>query len=121
MPVVDRPADQLLDERTPLDEAAARLLVHGLVVQRLQDVGGCLSAASSDPMFDPAALAEAGVVVVTVNCRVGAEGFAFLDDAPPNRGFLNQIAALEWVQLNISAFDGDPGRVTVAGVSAGAG
>nr|WP_203620084.1 carboxylesterase family protein [Streptomyces anulatus] len=72
-------------------------------------------------MFDPAALAEAGVVVVTVNCRVGSEGFAFLDDAPPNRGFLDQIAALEWVQRNISAFGGDPGRVTVAGVSAGAG
>ncbi|YCK39818.1 carboxylesterase family protein [Actinomadura sp. ATCC 39365] len=53
--------------------------------------------ARTDPMYDPAALAGAGLVVVTVNCRVGAEGFAFLDDAPPNRGFLDQIAALEWV------------------------
>ncbi|MGW3348824.1 carboxylesterase/lipase family protein [Nonomuraea rubra] len=93
----------------------------GLPVLVWIPVGGYLSAASSDPMFDPAALAEAGVVVVTVNCRVGAEGFAFLDDAPPNRGFLDQIAALEWVQRNIAAFGGDPGRVTVAGVSAGAG
>ena len=93
----------------------------GLPVLVWIPVGGYLSAASSDPMFDPAALAEAGVVVVTINCRVGAEGFAFLDDVPPNRGFLDQIAALEWVQRNIAAFGGDPGRVTVGGVSAGAG
>ncbi|MFE9572762.1 carboxylesterase/lipase family protein [Streptomyces sp. NPDC006692] len=93
----------------------------GLPVLVWIPVGGYLSAASSDPMFDPAALAEAGIVVVTINCRVGAEGFAFLDDVPPNRGFLDQIAALEWVQRNIAAFGGDPGRVTVGGVSAGAG
>jgi para-nitrobenzyl esterase len=93
----------------------------GLPVLVWIPVGGYLSAASSDPMFDPAALAEAGVVVVTINCRVGVEGFAFLDDVPPNRGFLDQLAALEWVQRNIAAFGGDPGQVTVAGVSAGAG
>lgn len=93
----------------------------GLPVLVWIPVGGYLSAASNDPMLDPAALAEAGVVVVTINCRVGAEGFAFLDDVPPNRGFLDQIAALEWVQRNIAAFGGDPGQVTVAGVSAGAG
>ncbi|RBQ16723.1 carboxylesterase/lipase family protein [Spongiactinospora rosea] len=93
----------------------------GLPVLVWIPVGGYVSAASSDPMFDPAALAEAGLVVVTINCRVGAEGFAFLDDVPPNRGFLDQIAALEWVQRNIAAFGGDPGQVTVAGVSAGAG
>ncbi|MFJ2509819.1 carboxylesterase/lipase family protein [Streptomyces griseoviridis] len=93
----------------------------GLPVLVWIPVGGYLSAASSDPMYDPAALAKAGVVVVTLNCRVGAEGFAFLDDVPPNRGFLDQIAALEWVQRNIAAFGGDPGRVTVGGQSAGAG
>lgn len=93
----------------------------GLPVLVWIPVGGYLAAASSDPMYDPAALAVAGVVVVTINCRVGAEGFAFLDDAPPNRGFLDQIAALEWVQRNIAAFGGDPGQVTVGGVSAGAG
>ncbi|MEV0308010.1 carboxylesterase/lipase family protein [Nonomuraea fuscirosea] len=93
----------------------------GLPVLVWLPVGGYVSAASNDPMFDPAALAEAGLVVVSVNCRVGAEGFAFLDDAPPNRGFLDQIAALEWVRRNIAAFGGDPGRVTVGGTSAGAG
>ncbi|WP_226899595.1 carboxylesterase/lipase family protein [Nonomuraea phyllanthi] len=93
----------------------------GLPVLVWIPVGGYVSAASSDPMYDPAALAEAGLVVVTINCRVGVEGFAFLDDAPPNRGFLDQIAALEWVQRNIAAFGGDPDLVTVAGQSAGAG
>ncbi|MEW2354865.1 carboxylesterase family protein [Spirillospora sp. NPDC029432] len=104
-----------LDIGTP-DPGAA-----GLPVLVWIPVGGYVSAASSDPMYDPAALAEAGIVVVTINCRVGAEGFAFLDDAPPNRGFLDQIAALEWIQRNIAAFGGDPGQVTVGGVSAGAG
>ncbi|MGW5049818.1 carboxylesterase family protein [Actinokineospora sp. NPDC004072] len=104
-----------LDVGTP-DPGAA-----GLPVLVWIPVGGYLSAVSSDPMYDPAALTAAGVVVVTINCRVGAEGFAFLDDAPPNRGFLDQIAALEWVQRNIAAFGGDPGRVTVGGLSAGAG
>lgn len=93
----------------------------GLPVLVWIPVGGYISALSSDPMYDPAALAGAGLVVVTINCRVGAEGFAFLADAPPNRGFLDQIAALEWVQRNIAVFGGDPDRVTVAGQSAGAG
>ncbi|MGD6756429.1 carboxylesterase/lipase family protein [Streptomyces sp. BH105] len=104
-----------LDVGTP-DPGAA-----GLPVLVWLPVGGYVSAASSDPMYDPAALSEAGIVVVTINCRVGAEGFAFLDDAPPNRGFLDQIAALEWVRRNIAAFGGDPDRVTVGGTSAGAG
>ncbi|WP_367038320.1 carboxylesterase family protein [Streptomyces sp. Je 1-332] len=93
----------------------------GLPVLVWIPVGGYVSAASSDPMYDPAALADAGVVVVSINCRVGVEGYAFFDDAPPNRGFLDQIAALEWVQRNIAAFGGDPDQVTVGGVSAGAG
>ncbi|MFB7852959.1 carboxylesterase/lipase family protein [Streptomyces sp. NPDC056053] len=93
----------------------------GLPVLVWLPVGGYVSAASSDPMYDPAALAGAGLVVVTINCRVGVEGFAFLDDAPPNRGFLDQVAALQWVRGNIAAFGGDPDRVTVAGQSAGAG
>ncbi|MFD7120476.1 carboxylesterase family protein [Streptomyces sp. NPDC059922] len=75
---------------------------------------------SSDPVYDPTALAGAGLVVVRVNCRVGAEGCALLDDAPLNRGFLDRIAALEGVRRNIASFGGDPGRVTVVGQSAGA-
>ncbi|MFC4015357.1 carboxylesterase/lipase family protein [Nonomuraea purpurea] len=64
--------------------------------------------------------ARDGVVCVTINYRLGAEGFVYLGDGTANLGLLDQIAALEWVQDNIAAFGGDPGKVTVAGQSAGA-
>jgi para-nitrobenzyl esterase len=64
--------------------------------------------------------ARDGVVCVTINYRLGCDGFLLLDDATPNRGLLDQIAALEWVQENIAAFGGDPGNVTIFGESAGA-
>ncbi|MFJ5725471.1 carboxylesterase/lipase family protein [Streptomyces sp. NPDC093149] len=83
--------------------------------------GAYIAGASSDPMYDPAALTGAGLVVVSINYRVAVEGFVLVEGAPANRGFLDQIAALEWVQRNIAAFGGDPDRVTVAGQSAGAG
>ncbi len=73
------------------------------------------------PEYDGSNLAHGGVVVVTFNYRVGLEGFGYVDGAPANRGLLDQVAALEWVQNNISAFGGDPGRVTVFGQSAGGG
>ena len=59
--------------------------------------------------------------MVTFNYRVGAEGFGHFPGTPANRGLRDQIAALRWVQDNIAAFGGDPGRVTVFGESAGAG
>ncbi|GAA5140423.1 carboxylesterase family protein [Pseudonocardia adelaidensis] len=83
--------------------------------------GAYITAVGSDPTYDPAGLCEAGLVVVSLNYRVGVEGFALLDGAPPNRGLLDQVAALGWVQRNIARFGGDPARVTVAGQSAGAG
>ncbi|MEI5527204.1 carboxylesterase family protein [Streptomyces brasiliscabiei] len=77
---------------------------------------------SGSPGYDARHLARAGdLVVVTFNYRVGIEGFASLDGAPANRGLLDQVAALEWVRDNITAFGGDPGQVTVFGESAGAG
>ncbi|GII58091.1 carboxylic ester hydrolase [Planotetraspora thailandica] len=83
--------------------------------------GAYIAGASSDPMYDAAPIASHGLVVVTINYRVGVEGFAQIEGAPANRGLLDQIAALEWVKRNISAFGGDPERITVAGQSAGAG
>jgi para-nitrobenzyl esterase len=76
---------------------------------------------SANPRSDGAVLAAAGAVVVSVNYRLGMEGFAHLTGAPDNRGLLDQTLALRWVQENIAAFGGDPGNVTVFGQSAGAG
>jgi para-nitrobenzyl esterase len=64
--------------------------------------------------------ARDGVVCVTINYRLGIDGFLFLDDGTSNLGLLDQIAALTLVQENIAAFGGDPGNVTVFGESAGA-
>ncbi|TWS25204.1 carboxylesterase family protein [Tsukamurella sputi] len=83
--------------------------------------GGYMAGTAADPMFDPTALASEGLVVVSVQCRMGAEGFALLDGAPSNRGLLDQIAALEWIRRNIAAFGGAPDTVTIAGTSGGAG
>ena len=83
--------------------------------------GGYVIGSSSLPEFDGGRLAANGVVVVTLNYRLGMEGFAQIDGAPANRGLLDQVAALHWVRENIRAFGGDPNRVTVFGESAGGG
>jgi para-nitrobenzyl esterase len=83
--------------------------------------GGAFSNGNSAVrMYDGYAFARDGVVLVTVNYRLGVDGFALLPDAPPNRGLLDQVAALEWVRDNIAAFGGDPANVTIFGESAGA-
>jgi para-nitrobenzyl esterase len=76
---------------------------------------------SSLPEYDGGCLAAGGAVVVTLNYRLGIEGFGYIEGAPANRGLLDQVAALRWVRDNIRAFGGDPGRVTVFGQSAGGG
>ena len=73
------------------------------------------------PEYDGSHLAHGGVVVVTFNYRVGLDGFGYVARTPANRGLLDQVAALQWVQDNISAFGGDSNRVTVFGQSAGGG
>lgn len=82
--------------------------------------GGFTAGSGGAPLYDGAAFARDGVVLVTVNYRLGVSGFLHLPDAPDNRGLLDVLAALRWVAANAAAFGGDPGAVTLAGQSAGA-
>ncbi len=77
-------------------------------------------ATGASPWYDGTRFAQDGVVLVTINYRVGAEGFLYLHDGIANIGLQDQIAALEWVHENIGAFGGDPDNVTIFGESAGA-
>lgn len=86
--------------------------------------GGAFTGGSGrNPWYNGSSFARQGVVVVTINYRLGALGFLQLGDEFPgsgNCGLLDQVAALRWVQDNIAAFGGDPRNVTVFGESAGA-
>jgi para-nitrobenzyl esterase len=82
--------------------------------------GGFVTGSTRSPLYDGTAFARDGVVLVTLNYRLGVPGFLDLPGAPRNRGLLDVIAALRWVRENIAAFGGDPGNVTLAGQSAGA-
>jgi para-nitrobenzyl esterase len=91
--------------------------------------GGALtSGSSSERLYDGAKLAAHGVVVVSINYRLGILGYLAHPQLSAesaqrisgNYGLLDQIEALRWVQRNISAFGGDPAKVTIAGESAGA-
>lgn len=82
--------------------------------------GAFARGAGSLPVYDGSRFARHGVVCVTINYRLGADGFLYLDRAASNRGLLDQVAALTWVRDNIAAFGGDAANVTVFGESAGA-
>lgn len=89
--------------------------------------GGFVAGDGSEPRYDGEAMARRGVVAVTLNYRLGLFGFLAhpeLSEESPrkasgNYGLLDQAAALRWVSENVAAFGGDPGRITVAGESAG--
>jgi carboxylesterase type B len=83
-------------------------------------ISGGMFEAGSGASYDGSRFARDGIVCVTINYRVGAEGFLYLPDGSANLGLLDQIAALEWVRDNIASFGGDPGNVTIVGESAGA-
>jgi len=83
-------------------------------------IQGGMFELSSTAAYNGSSFARDGVVCVVINWRPGAEGFLYLGDGVANVGLLDQVAALEWVQENISAFGGGPGNVTVFGESAGA-
>ena len=90
--------------------------------------GGFNEGSSSVAVYNGAELATKGVIVVSVNYRVGPLGFLAHPEltresehhSSGNYGLLDQIAALQWVRRNIAAFGGDPNQVTVFGQSAGA-
>lgn len=82
--------------------------------------GSFTSGSGAVPGYDGRRFARDGVVVVTINYRLGAHGFLWFGEGPANLGLLDQIQALRWVRENIAAFGGDPASVTVCGESAGA-
>ena len=89
--------------------------------------GAFVQGSSATPFYDGAHFAEKGVVLVSFNYRLGVFGFFAHPEltaesahhSSGNYGFLDQIAALQWVQRNIAQFGGDPNRVTIFGESAG--
>jgi para-nitrobenzyl esterase len=98
---------------------AVMVFIHG---------GSFIRGAAGVPLYDGSALARRGVLVVTINYRLGRLGYFAhpalsaenADGMVGNYGMMDQIAALKWVQRNIRAFGGDPAKVTVFGESAGA-
>ena len=121
------PFDQLLGDQGRPGEDCLNLNVwtrdpggHGLPVMVWIHGGAFMRGSGALPIYDGSRFAKAGVVCVTINYRLGVDGFLYLGDGTANRGLLDQIAALEWVQENIEAFGGDPTRVTIFGESAGA-
>ena len=89
--------------------------------------GGFVAGDGSEPRYDGESMARKGIVSLTVNYRLGVFGFMAHPEltkesphhASGNYALLDQNAALQWVRKNISAFGGDPNKVTIAGESAG--
>jgi para-nitrobenzyl esterase len=106
--------------KTAGDKLPVLVWIHG---------GGLTEGAGSVKVYDGEELAKKGIIVVTINYRLGVLGFLAHpeltaespDHVSGNYGLLDQLAALKWVKNNIAAFGGDPGCVTIAGQSAGAG
>ncbi|PJE94554.1 carboxylesterase [Streptomyces carminius] len=92
----------------------------GLPVMVFVHGGGFVAGSTRSALYDGSAFARDGVVLVTLNYRLGIAGFLDLPGAPANRGLLDVVAALRWVRENIAAFGGDPHNVTLFGQSAGA-
>jgi len=89
--------------------------------------GGAIAGDGSEKRYDGASMARRGMVVVTINYRLGVFGFLATPElaaespqhAAGNYGLLDQAAALDWVRRNVEAFGGDPSRITIGGESAG--
>jgi para-nitrobenzyl esterase len=89
--------------------------------------GSLVGGSSSEPLYDGVRIAQRGIVFVSINYRLGLLGYlahpALSAESSQhlsgNYGLLDQIEALRWVRDNVAAFGGDPGKVTIAGESAG--
>lgn len=89
--------------------------------------GGLMAGSGSEPRYDGSSIAKEGVIGVTANYREGVFGFFAHPELTAasdykgsgNYGFLDQVAAIQWVKDNIGAFGGDPARITIVGESAG--
>lgn len=81
--------------------------------------GGFVTGSPASPWYDGAAFARDSVITVSISYRLGLDGFGLFGESNANRGMLDWLCALHWVQDNIASFGGDPARVTVAGQSAG--
>ncbi|MGL4606750.1 MAG: carboxylesterase/lipase family protein [Eubacteriaceae bacterium] len=101
----------------PQKELPVYVFIHG---------GAFATGSGTEMMFDGSRMAQEGLIVVTINYRLGAFGFLATDalkkeqGTTGNYGILDQILALKWVQANIKSFGGDPNQVTIGGESAGA-
>ncbi|KAK5069913.1 hypothetical protein LTR64_007905 [Lithohypha guttulata] len=118
-----------LDIKVPRAAWEARAAISKGVPVLVWIYGGGYTAGSKELFGSGAGLlarSETPIIYVAINYRLGVFGFLAGPDyvsegGTPNLGLLDQRAALEWIQSNISAFGGDPGRVTLIGESAGAG
>jgi para-nitrobenzyl esterase len=99
----------------------------GLPVLIYFNGGGLMAGSGSEPRYDGSSIAKEGVIGVTANYREGVFGFFAHPELTAasdykgsgNYGFLDQVAAIQWVKENIQAFGGDPARITIVGESAG--
>jgi para-nitrobenzyl esterase len=114
LPTVQIPGEEFLNVNVwaPSDASSLPVMVwvHG---------GSFAHGSNALSGYDGTTFARDGVVYVSVNYRVGSEGFSVVDGAPLNLGVADVIAALRWVHAEIAAFGGDPNNVTVFGQSAG--
>jgi para-nitrobenzyl esterase len=122
---IERPQSEdclYLNVWTPNHSQAAKLPVMVWIYG-----GGFQGGSAARPLYDGTRFAQKGIVLVTINYRVGAFGFLAHPELSAesrhhtsgNYGILDQIAALQWVRKNAAAFGGDPHRVTIFGESAG--
>jgi para-nitrobenzyl esterase len=104
--------------KTAADNLPVMVWIHG---------GGLVEGSGSIDVYDGEELAKKGIIVVSINYRLGILGFLahpWLTDESSHKasgdyGFMDQVAALKWVKENIAAFGGNPQKVTITGQSAG--